>query len=126
MTGLRRVTQRAVSQQQSDKHSPLVDDAMKDPRISSSEGTHHTGRPEDDTDETPEVFEPKEIHDRAEIARFLGPAAFPGDVDRLRSVASDNHATDQVHRALNRLTPGQTYETLQQVWEDVTGASSEI
>lgn len=102
-----------MSHQQSDKHGPAIDDALQDGRRQSSAGTRHDGRPEDDpvggttTDDL-----------RVEVARFLGPAAFPGDPARLQSVAADNDATEQVRDLLAQL-PGRTYESVQEVLDAV-------
>ena len=52
---------------------------------------------------------------RSEIARFLGPAAFPGDRDALISVAKDNDATDEVLGLLKDLPTDTTFETTQEV-----------
>jgi hypothetical protein len=86
-----------VVQPLSDKHGFAADEQLKTQRTSSSDGTHHTGRPEDGEDE-PIVLvdEDDRITARAEIARFLGPAAFPGDVSQLLAVAEQNNATDEV------------------------------
>lgn len=98
-----------MSQQQSDKHGPAVDDALQDDRRQSSAGTRHEGRSEDDPigGNTADDL-------RVEVARFLGPAAFPGDPAHLQAVAADNDATDEVRGLLGQL-PERTYESVQEV-----------
>lgn len=98
-----------MSQQQSSKHGPTIDDALQDERRQSSAGTRHMGRPENDpvggttTDDL-----------RIEVARFLGPSAFPGSRAHLLAVAKDNNATEEVQRLLERLPDG-TYQSTQEV-----------
>ena len=98
-----------MSRQQSDKHGPAIDDALPDDRRQSSAGTRHEGRSEDDPvggDTTDDL--------RVEIARFLGPTAFPGNPTRLQAVAADNDATSAVREELRRLPEG-TYTSVQEV-----------
>jgi len=52
------------------------------------------------------------------VARFLGPAAFPGDAARLRAVAADNDATEEVCDLLDRLPEDRTYESVREVLEE--------
>jgi hypothetical protein len=98
-----------MSMQQSDEHGPAVDDALTDERRQSSAGTRHEMRPEDD----PLGAEAEDL--RREVARFLGPAAFPGDAARIQAVAADNDATDEVRRSLARLPEDGTYESVEDV-----------
>jgi len=98
-----------MSQQQSSKHGPAIDDALQNDRRQSSAGTRHEGRPEDDPvggNTTEDV--------RVEVARFLGPAAFPGDAAHLQTIAADNDATEQVRDLLARLADDRTYESVQE------------
>src|SRR3546814_8305989 len=73
----------------------------------------HEGRPQDDplgrrtTDDV-----------RVEVARFLGPAAFPGEPEKLRSTATDNQATQEVRDLLSEL-PERTYESVQEVLDSL-------
>jgi hypothetical protein len=69
----------------------------------------------EDTDIAPE--DDTYIGVRAEIARFLGPSAFPGTKAELLSAAADNDASDSVMRLLHDLPEGTTFETTQQVVE---------
>jgi hypothetical protein len=93
-----------MSHQQSDKHGPAIDDSLQD----AGAGTRYESRSEDDP-----LGPDPDIEVRAEVARFLGPAAFPGDRAHLVAVAAENHATPEVRGLLERL-PDRTYETLQE------------
>src|SRR3546814_816196 len=92
---------------------PASDDAHQDERRQASAGTRHEGRPQDDplgrrtTDDV-----------RVEVARFLGPAAFPGEPEKLRSTATDNQATQEVRDLLSEL-PERTYESVQEVLDSL-------
>jgi len=105
-----------MSHQQTDKHGPAIDEALKDPRRQASAGTRHADRPEDNPTGGPA---PDDIALRSELARFLAPAAFPGDSDTLRSVAVDNNATDEILLLLDDLPEGRQFETVEEVWEAV-------
>lgn len=114
-----------MSFQSTEKHSPHVDDELKNERHNGEMGTRHDGRPEEgDMEVLRESGEaapgPKEdpyIGVRAEVARFLGPAAFPGDKARLLEVAQENNVTDDVLRLLHDLPPDRTFETTQDVMD---------
>ena len=56
---------------------------------------------------------------RSEVARFLGPAAFPGDKAKLLATARDNDATDDVLRVLKDLPDDVTFETVQEAIDAV-------
>ena len=58
------------------------------------------------------------MHLRSELARFLGPPAFPGTAHDLLATARDNNATDQVQRLL-QLVPDRVYRTVEEVFETV-------
>jgi Protein of unknown function (DUF2795) len=88
----------------------VVDDALQNRRRQSSAGTRHSLRPEGDPTGPPATND-----QRSELARFLGPAAFPGDATRLQAVAADNDATDEVRRLLARLPNDRSFETVQEV-----------
>ncbi len=103
-----------MSHQQSDKHGSAIDEALKDGRHQASVGTRHAARPEDDP---VGLHQPDEIELRSEVARFLGPAAFPGDKRTLLATADENNATEEVRAVLHRLADGEIFETVEQVWE---------
>ncbi len=101
--------------EQSAQHGAAIDDALKNGRRQSSAGTRHHERSEDD----PTGATQATLH--SEIARFLGPAAFPGDAEHIRMVAADNDATDDVRGLLARLPAGRRYATVADV-VDALGA----
>ena|SRR5438270_11107090 len=109
-----------MSHQQADKHGPAIDEELKNPRRQVSAGTRHGDRPEDDpvSPETPEASDGVRL--RSELARFLGPSAFPGTAHDLLATARDNHATVEVDRAL-QLAPDRVYRTVEEVFEAVHG-----
>lgn len=119
--------------QQSDKHSPVVDDAMQDPRVEAPFGYKRDGRPEEEDvvpaeggDPRPDLevpaghLDPDTVQLRSDLARFLGPSAFPGDRDRLVTVATEHDAPEWVVRSLGDLPDG-TFATLEAVWESLGG-----
>ena len=93
------------------KTGPATDDELKNERHNAPVGTRHDGRAED-TEQAPE--DDTYIGVRAEVARFLGPAAFPGDRDKLLRTAADNDATEDVMRLLQDLPDDMTFDTLQE------------
>ena len=106
-----------MSHQQADKHGPSSDDRLKNPRRQTSAGTRHAGRAEDyplaeTTDDG--------IRLRSELARFLGPASFPGTAGDLLAHARDNDATEEVQRLLQS-APDRIYRTVEEVFEAVRG-----
>jgi len=105
-----------MSHQQADKHGAAIDEALKDSRHQASAGTRHADRPED---EPTGARTHDEVEQRSEIARFLGPAAFPGDASHLRAVAAENNATDEVRALLARLPDGRSFQTVEDAWEAI-------
>jgi len=95
-----------------EKHSPAVDDELKNPRHNAPVGTRHDGRAED-SDTAPE--DDTYIGVRAEIARFIEPSAFPADKTALLAAATDHDASDDVMRLLQDLPEGDTFATTQEV-----------
>src|SRR5437868_1361072 len=106
-----------MSHQQADKHGPAIDQQLKNPRRQVSAGTRHGGRAEDGS--IPE--EPSDaVRLRSELARFLGPAAFPSTVHDLLATARDNNATNEVQRLLQQV-PDRVYRTVEEVFEVLHG-----
>jgi hypothetical protein len=98
-----------MSHQQSDKHGPVADERLQDERRQVAAGTRHEGAPNEDPLGRP-------VPDmRSEIARCLGPHAFPGDAAALRAVAARNDAPPDVRAALDRLPDGEQYPTVEAV-----------
>ena len=95
-----------------EKHGPAVDDELKNPRHNAPVGTRHDGRAED-TETAPE--DDTYVGVRAEVARFLGPSAFPASKTELLAVATDNDATDDVLRLLHDLPDDASFATTQEV-----------
>jgi hypothetical protein len=58
---------------------------------------------------------------RAELSRHLASARFPAGREELLAAALDNSAPDDVLSALRELPEGQTYPTVQAVWQELGG-----
>ncbi len=106
---------------ESAKHSPRMDE-----QIEQETGGHgiesraQEGRlVEDATDRF--VGGPDSVDARSTIARFLDPAAFPGDKSALTADARRNQAYDWVIRRLESLPEGRQFENVQAVWESLGG-----
>jgi hypothetical protein len=109
--------------QMSDKHGPrLADDLTKDTRAGHEElrEAEPDGRRVDLTIEEEGVLDGNVANERAELARFLEPSAFPARAEELVAVAEGNFATDEVLDRL-RMLPDGRYENVQQVWAALGG-----
>jgi hypothetical protein len=63
------------------------------------------------------------VLDRSELARWLLPSHFPGDVVAIVEGAREEMAPDSVLRALGRLDPGAQFATFGEVWEALGGTT---
>ncbi|NLT54960.1 MAG: DUF2795 domain-containing protein [Actinomycetales bacterium] len=77
--------------------------------------TGDTGIVPEDRRGTPEGMTSRDVEDRFEVARFLGPSAFPADRDGLLQVAQANRASDRVVDLLRDLPDGERYRNVQDV-----------
>jgi hypothetical protein len=68
-----------------------------------------------------EALRPEDLEGRSEIARHLGPSAFPGDKASLRRRAESLHAPDHVLEWIDRLPEGRTFHNVQEVWVTLGG-----
>jgi Protein of unknown function (DUF2795) len=105
---------------ESNKHSPVVDDAMKDPRLEEPAGYRHEARPEDDDVLAGEGT----IARRSDLARFIEPSRLPAGRDALLAAAADHDAPEWVRSALARLPQDRTFSTFEEVWESVAGPAA--
>lgn len=126
----------------SDKHSPMIDEAMKHETSSTqgkspAEARSQEGREQEgpaDGEPTPDarlrgerVTPPNggmsmdDANARADVARYLEPSAFPSGRDALVANARSSHAPDDMVRRLESLPAGETYENVQQVWKAMGG-----
>ncbi|HEX5532130.1 MAG TPA: DUF2795 domain-containing protein [Actinomycetales bacterium] len=69
----------------------------------------------DDLRSAPVGMTPEDVEARAEIARYLGIHAFPGDRRTLVQTARENQATDAVLAALESLPADQQFKNVQEV-----------
>jgi hypothetical protein len=116
--------------QQSDKHGPATDEAIKNPRVEQAFGYKARARPVEDDDAAvmdeivprPDVTvaaapDPDAVRDRSELASFLNPSAFPADREELLRIADENDAPEWVRSALRELPPQTRFATSEEVWE---------
>ena len=122
----------AGTSERSTKHSPRVDEELEHEIQGMLKGEHATrseewreveppaeGDPDVDADPagtlvggTPVGMDEDAVVARAELARWLTRAAFPGDRDALVEAALDARAPDAVVDEIRRLPEGQTYERI--------------
>jgi hypothetical protein len=70
---------------------------------------------------TPEGMSEGDLEQRAELASFLGKEVWPATGEQLQQVAADAGAPDAVRSRLSRLPAGTTFESIGQVWQELTG-----
>jgi Protein of unknown function (DUF2795) len=124
----------------SDKHSPMVDEALKHDTASIWHGGPNESRSEEFREqEGPAEGEPTpdarirgggeipgtglsldDLNGRAELARYLEHRRFPARPDELAAHARERHAPDAVLALLER-APDQVYETVAEVWVALGG-----
>jgi uncharacterized protein DUF2795 len=124
-----------VSERDSNKHSPRLDDELKKEVGSLLHGSPAESRKEewreqegaaDDEREPssrtgdPAALGPDNETARAELSRHLRLSAFPGDRDSLLAEAEANNAPVPVLNALRGLPEG-AFETVYEVWEALGG-----
>ncbi|MDQ1568981.1 MAG: hypothetical protein QOF96_3861 [Actinomycetota bacterium] len=124
----------------SDKHSPMVDEALKHDTASIWHGGPNESRSEEFREqEGPAEGEPTpdarirgggeipgtglsldDLNGRAELARYLEHRQFPARPDELAAHARERHAPDAVLALLER-APDKVYETVSEVWVALGG-----
>lgn len=129
----------------SDKHSPLMDDALSgevEGLVRSGHSTHaeewKDPEPagEDQPGEglspdaplhggTPEGMDDVDVERRSELAQFLGKEVWPAGKDRLLAVAEERQAPDRVIDELERLPADREFENVSQVWQELGGGTEQ-
>jgi hypothetical protein len=124
----------------SDKHSAMVDEALKHDTASLLHGGPSEARSEEFREqEGPAEGEPTpdarlsggaeipgvglsldDINGRAELARYLEHRKFPARPDELAAHARERHAPDAVVEQL-RSAPDRVYDTVAEVWAALGG-----
>lgn len=123
----------------SDKHSPMVDDALKHETSSIVQGDRESRSEESREQEGPAEGEPTpdalinanseipgagvsvdDIEGRSEMARYLEHGRFPAHPEDLAAHAQERHAPEAVVAQL-RQAPDRLYENMAQVWEAIGG-----
>jgi hypothetical protein len=117
--------------QQSDKHGPIQDEFLKH----ETEGLERAGRsthaeewaePEPAGDISvarpmapgvPPGMTPREVEERSLLARYLGPAAFPGSKSELVAKLRENHAPDRFISRIDGLPANKMFANVREVAE---------
>jgi hypothetical protein len=123
----------------SDKHSPMLDEALKHETASIVQGDREARSDEFREQEGPAEGEPTpdtrirgggeipgvglsldDIEGRSELARYLEHRQFPARPGELAAHAQERHAPDAVVEQL-RQAPDRLYENVAAVWEALGG-----
>ena len=125
-----------MSERDSTKHSPRLDDELKKEVSSLTRGSpaesrkeewrEQEGAADDEREPSARTVDPNGLGPdnetaRAELSRHLRLSAFPGDRDALLGEAESNDAPEPVLNALRKLPPETTFETVYDVWEALGG-----
>jgi hypothetical protein len=133
-------SEEAALERGSDKHSAMVDEALKHDTASLRRGGPTEARSEEcreqegpaEGEPTPDArlrgggeipgahLSPDDLNGRAELARFLEHRTFPARPDELAAHARGRHAPDAVVEQL-RSVPDRLYETVSEVWAALGG-----
>jgi hypothetical protein len=123
-------------ERQSTKHSPRLDDDMKQDTQSLERGAPVEAHVEEEREQEPAAdrerepsaraappgtLGPDERTARTELSRHLRSSVFPAGRDALLGEAAENNAPDVVVDALRRLPPDATYGTVHEVWAALGG-----
>lgn len=125
----------------SDKHTPRLDEQLKQDTRSMVQGAPVEARAQEgreqegpgDDEPTPDMrlsgdraagdqpsLTYEEIETRTELARHLQPSVFPADRDALLASAVELHAPANVTELLSQLPDG-TFANVEAVWESLGG-----
>jgi hypothetical protein len=123
----------------SDKHAPMLDEALKHDTASIVQGDRESRSDESREQEGPAEGEPTpdtrirgggeipgvglsldDIEGRSELARYLEHRQFPARPGELAAHAQERHAPDAVVEQL-RQAPDRLYENVAAVWEALGG-----
>jgi hypothetical protein len=123
----------------SDKHAPMLDEALKHDTASIVQGDRESRSDESREQEGPAEGEPTPdtringgreipgaglsldyIEGRSELARYLEHRQFPARPEELAAHAQERHAPDAVVEQL-RQAPDRLYENVAQVWVALGG-----
>jgi hypothetical protein len=125
-----------VSERDSTKHSPRLDEELKKEVGSLTHGSPAESRKEEWREQEgaadgerepssrtadPSALGPDGPSARAELSRHLRLSAFPGGRDALLAEAEDNDAPEPVLAALRQLPEGTSFATVYDVWEALGG-----
>lgn len=120
----------------SDKHGPMLDDALKHETEGLLRGGHTTHAEEWKDPEpagedqpggavmvggTPAGVDADDVEGRSELARYLGPSCFPAAGEMLLEAAAMNGAPERVLNELRSLPSGQEFVNVAEVWTRLGG-----
>jgi hypothetical protein len=119
--------------QQSDKHGPILDEYLKH----EAEGIERAGRPTHAEEwaepepagdisvqrpmapGVPPGMTPREVEERSLLARYLGPAVFPGSTSDLVEKLRENHAPDRFISRIQGLPANKKFVNVREVAESL-------
>jgi hypothetical protein len=127
----------------SDKHSARMDDALE-AEVSGLMRAGHDNRadwnsPEPSGEDQPDVdlvpngtlaggvpdgMTEDDVERRSELASLLG-RIWPATSEQVLAVAVENDAPDAILTTLRHLSPGQSFENLQELWATISGGHVE-
>lgn len=74
---------------------------------------------------TPPGMDVTDVAGRSELARWLQPAVFPAEPQRLMRSARETGAPDHILRLIGRLPVDRRYSNVQEMWRDLGGGSED-
>ena len=125
-----------MTERDSTKHSPRLDDQLKKEVGSLTHGSpaesrkeewrEQEGAADDEREPSSRTVDPHQLGPdnetaRAELSRHLRLSAFPGDREALVAEAEENNAPRPVLDALRQLPSDAQFETVYDVWEALGG-----
>jgi Protein of unknown function (DUF2795) len=108
----------------SSKHSPRVDEEMKQEVLGTVQGIAG-GRAEEwkmaepageDQPDATRAVDAEAANDMSRFGRYIGLSALPGDRDTLRRSAEDLEAPDDILADLDSLPAGVEFGTVTEIW----------
>ncbi len=125
----------------SDKHNPMLDDALKHETagvVHAGRNTHAeewkeaepSGEDQPGTDLAPEAtllggtpdgMTPDDVAGRTEVASYLGKNVYPAVREQLIGTAIDHNAPERVVDLIRRLPSGRQFANINEVWTTLGG-----
>jgi Protein of unknown function (DUF2795) len=102
-----------------------ADDARQEDAVRKQAG-ESLAPDEEITGGTAAGMRPRDVADRAELARFLQPSVFPATAERLVASASETQAPGHVMRMLRSLPREERYDNVQDLWRALGGGTEDV